>query len=328
MRPARTKARRLPRQSEPVGLMNTYTARINRMRADMIASVREHVVPILEAIAAEASRVATTDAVITLDFIEKVEGGWVVMNKERTKRLSKVYSSREEAVKRLQEIEYFKHQDMHHDAKKTVGEGIDEARAAFAKKWPRSAMASIVEPIARDVPTFQANQLNRQLSAAIGSTISLDVVGSEAWIANAAAEWTHESVALIKSIPDFFFPELEKYLTREVADGARWEELATTIEQRYDVTASRARLIARDQIGKFVGDLNRVRQQDLGINSFVWRTMGDERVRDDETAGPGEGHVERNGKTYRWDDPPEGETPGQPVQCRCYGEAVITDQGE
>lgn len=260
---------RLPRQAEPIGLMNTYAARINRMRADMIASIREHVVPSLEAIAASASRIAL-------------------------------------------------------DAKnKSLGEGIDAARAAFDKKWNRAAMTAIVEPIAKDVPKFQAGQLNKQLSSAIGSTISLDIVGSEAWVANAAAEWTAENVALIKSIPDTFYPDLEKYLTSEVADGARFEELAATLEDRYDITASRARLIARDQIGKFNGDLNRVRQQDLGISKFVWRTMGDERVRDDATAGPGEGHVERNGKEFTWDDPPEGETPGEPVCCRCYAEPAI-----
>lgn len=253
--------------AEPLGIQRAYLERINRLRADMIAAVREHVVPVLEELAAEASRIATTDA-----------------------------------------------------KKRDVGDAVDAARAAFEKKWPKPRVEAIVEPIAKEVPTFSAKQLNKQLSAAIGETISLDIVGSEAWVAAAAREWTSENVALIKSIPAEFFPDLEKRLTSAIADGARWEELALDIEARYGVTASRAKLIARDQIGKFNGDLNRVRQTDLGITKFIWRSMGDERVRDD--------HVERNGQTFEWSDPPEGETPGEPIMCRCFAEAVISLEDE
>ena len=47
--------------------------------------------------------------------VRKVEGGWVVVSKKKgkdgkRKRLSKVYSSREAAVNRLGQIEFFKHQ--------------------------------------------------------------------------------------------------------------------------------------------------------------------------------------------------------------------------
>jgi len=41
--------------------------------------------------------------------IEKRDGGWVVVSQDRKKTLSKPYKSRAEAVKRLQQIEYFKH---------------------------------------------------------------------------------------------------------------------------------------------------------------------------------------------------------------------------
>ena len=42
-------------------------------------------------------------------MIVKVKGGWVVMNKTGTKRLSRVYKDHADAVKRLREIETFKH---------------------------------------------------------------------------------------------------------------------------------------------------------------------------------------------------------------------------
>jgi hypothetical protein len=41
-------------------------------------------------------------------MIVKVTGGWVVKSEDGTKKLGGPYASKEQAVKRLQEIEYFK----------------------------------------------------------------------------------------------------------------------------------------------------------------------------------------------------------------------------
>ena len=214
---------------------------------------------------------------------------------------------------------------------KELGEILDEIKSDYFDKWTRREFGKVVRPVADEVARFQAGQLNKQLSAAIGERISLDIVGNEPWLQAAVDDFVKENVALIKSIPEQFFAELEKTLSRDIADGARWEDLAETIQERYDVSESRAELIARDQVGKFNGDLAKERQTDLGVGAFIWRTMGDERVRTDETAGDDLGHVERNGTTYKWSDPPEGEIPGQPIQCRCYAEpdvfSALADEG-
>lgn len=42
-------------------------------------------------------------------MIVKVKGGWVVKS-EKGKKLSKVFTNKKEAGKRLKQIEYFKHQ--------------------------------------------------------------------------------------------------------------------------------------------------------------------------------------------------------------------------
>lgn len=206
-----------------------------------------------------------------------------------------------------------------------IGDELDKAKRRFEAAWPRERMAKIVEPIAKEAAKFQARNLNKVLSASLGQNVSLDIVGSEPWIQGAVAEFVAENVALIRTIPSVFFSDLERLLTRSIADGARWEELAQIIEDRYGVSTSRARTIAKDQINKLVGDLNRVRQGDLGIDRFIWRSMGDERVRTDMTEGPDMGHRERNGVEYNWNSPPEGETPGEPINCRCYAEPVLPE---
>lgn len=193
-----------------------------------------------------------------------------------------------------------------------LGDILDEIGKRYFDQWTRREFVKLVRPVSVEVADFQAAQLNKQLSAALGESISADVVGNEPWLLDAIAGFTRENVALIRSIPEQFFSELEKKLSAEIADGARWEDLAAAVEDRYAVSETRAELIARDQVSKWQGDLARVRQTDLGITRYVWRTMGDERVRDE--------HQDYNGESREWSDSP---TPGEEIQCRCYAEPDV-----
>ncbi|UJW86475.1 phage minor head protein [Devosia sp. SL43] len=50
---------------------------------------------------------------------------------------------------------------------------------------------------------------------------------------------------------------------------------------------------------------------------YVWRTAGDNRVRD--------GHAARNGQIFAWNDPPEHGHPGREPNCRCWPEPYYGD---
>lgn len=197
---------------------------------------------------------------------------------------------------------------------KDLGDVMNEVEDAFFEKWTRQKLAKLVQPIAKTTEQWSRNQTNNQLRPSVGVDV---FTGHEAWLDPAMREFTRENVALIKSVPSQFFGELEKTIARELADGARFEKLADIIEERYGVAQSRAELIARDQVGKFNADLDRVRQQQLGITRYVWRTSQDERVRDE--------HAAREGKVFEWSNPPEDGHPGQSIQCRCSAESVIED---
>lgn len=194
---------------------------------------------------------------------------------------------------------------------KDVEEIIDSLREQWADKWPREKIAKLADGYGDQVSVYQATQLNRQLKGAIGSALSTDVVGDEPWLAKSAADFTRENVALIQSVQRRYFDEIETLVARGLADGERWENLVEQISERGKVSESRAKLIARDQAGKFYGDLNRVRQTDLGITRFIWRDVGDNRVREE--------HALLNGRSFTWADAPDG-GPGEAINCRCYAE--------
>jgi len=94
------------------------------------------------------------------------------------------------------------------------------------------------------------------------------------------------------------------------------DELAAKIQERGQVSESRAELIARDQTLKLNGQITEARQTSAGITSYVWSTSLDDRVR--------ENHASKEGQTFQWSDPPNDTGhPGADYQCRCIGIPVI-----
>lgn len=175
-----------------------------------------------------------------------------------------------------------------------------------------SNLERIVQPIGTRVSRQQREQLQRQMQAAIG----IEVPIADQNFGKQLRAWTDENVALIKTIPNDFLDEVQRTVTSGLVAGDRWETLAAKIEARYEVSESRAALIARDQVGKFFGALNRARQTSLGIDSYFWRTASDERVREE--------HALREGQKFSWDDAPEDGHPGHPINCRCTADPDLT----
>ena len=66
----------------------------------------------------------------------------------------------------------------------------------------------------------------------------------------------------------------------------------------------------------FAGLINQLRQEDLGIEQYIWRSQDDAKVRDS--------HAGYHDQVFRWDDPPVGGHPGEAHNCRCYAEPIAT----
>ena len=127
-----------------------------------------------------------------------------------------------------------------------------------------------------------------------------------------------ENVDLLKTIPPRAHEGLKKrlreHLTQHPFDQ---NELMNMLREEYRSSGYNVRRITRDQTSKLVGQLNQVRQQQLGIQGYEWQTAGDERVRPS--------HAANDGRVFRWDMPPNATGhPGSAVQCRCSARALIT----
>jgi SPP1 gp7 family putative phage head morphogenesis protein len=193
-----------------------------------------------------------------------------------------------------------------------VSKLMRHAAGRWFEEWTNERLRRLARDAGEATSAFQRRELGKQFMAALG----IDPIASEPWLASAVEAFTTENVSLITTVPTKYFGEIETTLMRDIRQGARHETIAEDLSGRYDVSESRAALIARDQVLKFNGDLNKTRQQGLGVGTFTWRTVHDSRVREE--------HADRDGKTYRWGELEPDEEPGQPVQCRCSAEPDLT----
>jgi SPP1 gp7 family putative phage head morphogenesis protein len=172
-------------------------------------------------------------------------------------------------------------------------------------------LEAMARQVANRTNDYNRDELKRQLKGALG----VDVLAAEPFLQRKVDAFVQENVSLITSIAKRSLDQVESLVQSQVTAGASAGDIASDIEERFDVSESRATLIARDQVGKFYGALTKARQTALGLEEYEWSTAGDERVRPE--------HAERDGQRFSWDDPPEDGHPGEAIQCRCVALPVL-----
>lgn len=189
---------------------------------------------------------------------------------------------------------------------------LDDISEKFFKSLSVSSLISMIRESALRTSSWQRAQLRSQVSAALGVDLPL----ADALLGPRLDAFVKENLALIKSVPNRFIDDVEREVVGAVRRGVRYADLAETIEARFGVAKREALRLAKDQTLKLYADLNQVRQEDLGLTKYIWRTMSDGRTRP--------AHQRREGKSFSWTSSPPGGAPGQAVGCRCYAEPDLT----
>lgn len=132
----------------------------------------------------------------------------------------------------------------------------------------------------------------------------------------------NENVALIKSIPEQYFKNIEGSVMRSVATGRDVGGLAKELQATYGVSRRRAQLISLDQNNKVTASLQRARQIEIGCEEAIWMHSHGGKT-------PRPSHVANDRKRYNvkdgWFDPDEKKVcwPGTLVNCRCTSKPII-----
>ena len=200
------------------------------------------------------------------------------------------------------------------DSKRQVADSLfSDFKTAFSKtaNTVKAKVSDIAEALAKTVVSKQGQQSDGQLSAMILSKTGIDFSGlmSDSVLQEAVDEAVAANIALINSIPQQYLDRVEQAVMASLQAGTLNTTLADDLLKIEGVTKSRAKLIARDQLGKINSRLSQIRQQSLGITHYFWSTSLDERVRDR--------HRRWDGDRIAWDTPTIDGHPGQAIQCRC-----------
>ncbi|MDR1021164.1 MAG: phage head morphogenesis protein, partial [Synergistaceae bacterium] len=115
-------------------------------------------------------------------------------------------------------------------------------------------------------------------------------------IAKAVIKMRTEAAKYIKDLPEGTAERVGHLAHEAMLHGMRPEAIQERIQNECEVSASRARLIARTEVARSNSVLVQARAESLGSEAYIWQTAEDGRVR--------ESHREMNGKVCYWKDPP------------------------
>lgn len=216
------------------------------------------------------------------------------------------------------------------------GRSIDTIFSTMRVSYAQQLTPQEIDEIARKYATqgkeFNSTELSKNLTKVLG----INPIIAEPYLDPIMKQFIDENTNLIKSIGDQYFNQIQTDTYNHIQAGVYNKEYAKKIKAEYERefqkqfekgilkrrvgnAEARAKLIARDQISKYNGQLNKTRQTALGISKYRWMTAGDERVRDT--------HARLNGKIFSWNKPPvvNGRpiNPGDDYQCRCVAQPIF-----
>lgn len=178
--------------------------------------------------------------------------------------------------------------------------------------------------IGYDVGDFQEKQWQKQVAAVLGAAF----IVAESWESELVKNWANTNYGLIKKLSREQIGKVNFAVSNGVQTGQSVKDIkAEILKINKNISGARAQLIAQDQTGKLKTLFSKRRQEEVGIDLYVWVTAGDERVR--------KLHISLDGLICKWEDSSVYSTDGidfnsrtggmtkamvgQDVRCRCGG---------
>ncbi len=210
-----------------------------------------------------------------------------------------------------------------------------------AKEKPPVIMLGL-NKIADNMEIFETKEMQKQIEKSLGVKFPYE----SPWWDDVKQGWADRNYALIKNNSSNYVANINDIVEKGVVNGWSVSQVKEQIKKaNKSITESKAKLIARDQIGKLNGQVTQAQQEELGLEMYVFSTSGDERVRGNPggiypKANPS--HYLMDGLYCRWDDSSvcskdKGKTwesrpskavklhPGQDIQCRCTALSVFDE---
>jgi uncharacterized protein with gpF-like domain len=203
---------------------------------------------------------------------------------------------------------------------------VDILRAIKAMSFRYLAPETIVKRVAEEL----RRSSDKRIGDAFIKSMGVNVIPPHSDLSAIVDVWVEQNITTIKDMESAYLTKVQRTVAEGFKSGLSTRDIANGINSATGASMSKAKFIARNEVGSLNAEITEKRDKDLGIDAYVWRTMKDIRVRGAPSGGIGGlypnapiSHVEREGETFEYADPPEGGNPGEDFLCRCYAEAVI-----
>jgi SPP1 gp7 family putative phage head morphogenesis protein len=145
--------------------------------------------------------------------------------------------------------------------------------------------------LAVEVLMYNKGQFDSMIKHAFGiETIAIP----EPWVETQLELFKNQNAQLLNELKDDELDRVSGIIQRGIQTGASEEQIKDEIEETFETVENHSKLIAIDQIAKLNASVTKLRQQEIGISTYVWRTRLDERVRPR--------HRVLEGKLCQWQD--------------------------
>jgi uncharacterized protein with gpF-like domain len=224
----------------------------------------------------------------------------------------------------------------------TPAQALRKIMAAMAKRWQRR-----FDELSFEMAGYFAENVHKRVDGALVAMLAKHGFAIKFRMSRtmheALAATVGENVALIRSIPQKFFTDIEVEVMRSAAAGRDLKTLTDFLGPKVDLsrirmgqrpgesgrsylvrTWRRAGLIARDQNNKATATMIRTRQADLGITQAIWvHSGGGHEPRPDHVAWGREKKRYDVSKGMWSDVERKWIYPGELINCRCVSRSII-----
>lgn len=173
-----------------------------------------------------------------------------------------------------------------------------------------------------DVPLDEIlEDLDEQAYLTLKDAISIEPKLTPEMRENLKREYTENIELSIKNFTDEQIKELREIVENNLFKKNSNKSLIKEIQDRYGVTESKAKFLARQETSLLTAKYRELRYREAGIIKYRWSTSHDPRVRPI--------HKELDGQIFTFDNPPivnnkgERKNPGEDFGCRCVPIGII-----